>query len=460
MGRGGTDVKAIFTEALGLPEGAGRTAYLDKACGGDAGLRRRIEARLAAHPRADDVHGPAGAARTGDGAKAGGGTDATEAIEPTDPPADATAGADPQATATSSHATDLDFTSDYSPALDGPPTTAHADGVALTPGTAIRYFGDYEIRRELGRGGMGVVYQARQVSLNRPVALKMIRAGLLAGDDELRRFQNEAEAVALLDHPGIVPIYEVGEHDGQHYFSMKLVPGGSLGRCWTATGTTRGPRRDWWPRRPRRCTTRTPAASSTATSSRPTSWSTTQGHPHVTDFGLAKRVEADVELTAVRGHPRHAGLHGPRAGLRPPRRRHDGDRRLRPRRRPLRAADRPGPVRRRQRGRDARRGPQPPARAAAQAQRGRAARPGDDLPEVPGEGPAPPLPDGAGPGRRPAGLAGRPADRGAAGRAGGAGLAVVQAEAGDCGPGSGGDPGGGRRGGGGDRPCRPAPTGR
>ncbi len=94
-----------------------------------------------------------------------------------------------------------------------------ADGVRM---------GGYLLIRELGRGGMGVVYAALQLGLNRQVAIKRIRRGALAAEADLLRFKGEAEVIATLDHPNIVPIYEIGEEDGEHYFCMKLFEGRDL----------------------------------------------------------------------------------------------------------------------------------------------------------------------------------------------------------------------------------------
>ncbi len=95
-------------------------------------------------------------------------------------------------------------------------------------GSMVRYFGEYEILEELGAGGMGVVYKARQAKLKRIVALKMIRSGEVANTKDLQRFEVEAKAAAKLSHPGIVPVHEVGVHDGRHFYTMDYVEGGNL----------------------------------------------------------------------------------------------------------------------------------------------------------------------------------------------------------------------------------------
>ena len=86
----------------------------------------------------------------------------------------------------------------------------------------------YELLDELGRGGMGVVYRARQLSLDRPVALKMILAGDQAGRSQVARFRAEASAIARLHHPNIVQIHDVGEQDGRPFLCLELIGGGSL----------------------------------------------------------------------------------------------------------------------------------------------------------------------------------------------------------------------------------------
>jgi serine/threonine protein kinase/Tol biopolymer transport system component len=174
---------------------------------------------------------------------------------------------------------------------------AAAATLTVQPSISLRYFGDYELLEEIAHGGMGVVWQARQVSLNRIVAVKLLLAGRFSSPEFVQRFRAEAEAAANLQHPNIVAIHEVGEHEGHQYFSMDYVAGQNLAQ--RAKGAPLPPEL---------------AADYLRTIAGAVHHAHQRGilhrdlkpsnilidaldQPRITDFGLAKRLGADSELT-------------------------------------------------------------------------------------------------------------------------------------------------------------------
>jgi WD40 repeat protein len=195
------------------------------------------------------------------------------------------------------------------------PATPRPAETPVSPDT-LRFFGDFELLGEVGRGGMGIVYKARQLSLNRVVALKLIAPEQLASPKALERFHTEAEAAANLDHPNIVPIYDTGTFEGRHFFSMKLIDGQSLAQRMadfllpmadSKSRLTAGLRSQIVSRQ-------SAIANLLVTVADAVHYAHQRGilhrdlkpgnilidsggQPHVSDFGLAKRVEGDSTLT-------------------------------------------------------------------------------------------------------------------------------------------------------------------
>jgi len=186
----------------------------------------------------------------------------------------------------------------------------------LPSGLHSRFFGDYEVLEEISRGGMGVIYKARQLSLNRLVALKMIQASHLFSAEARLRFRMEVEAVAQLNHPHIVPLYESGEQDGTHFFTMRLVEGGSLAEKCKVRGEKGEPSAQLSPRTSTLLLIKIARAVHYAHQRgilhrdlKPSNiLLDAQGEPHVADFGLAKMLARESGFTfteSILGSPNY-----------------------------------------------------------------------------------------------------------------------------------------------------------
>ncbi|MFN0130659.1 MAG: serine/threonine-protein kinase [Verrucomicrobiales bacterium] len=213
-------------------------------------------------------------------------------------------------------------------AEDPSPTLANEDAMAAENGAGAGRFGDYDLLRQIGRGGMGVVYEARQLSLNRIVALKMILGGDLASmsPPTVRRFKVEAEAAAKLTHPNIVAIHEFGEHDGLPFFTMQRIDGPCLDTEMAALALPSVAGKDSGKDIDKTAAGQAQVriAKLVATLARALHYAHEQGvihcdvkpsnilidnggEPHLTDFGIARLLDQDGQLTksGVIGSPRY-----------------------------------------------------------------------------------------------------------------------------------------------------------
>jgi serine/threonine protein kinase len=187
---------------------------------------------------------------------------------------------------------------------DGSPIPAAGSHAARTstsdaPLPKLRYFGEYELIREIARGGMGVVYEAKQTSLKRTVAVKMILGGVLASDEDVQRFRTEAQAAAGLQHPNIVSIHEVGVCQDQHYFSMDLVNGSNLAEL-VKDGALHHDEAVVCIQKLAEAVQYAHTRGTLHRDLKPSNILIDElGEPHITDFGLAKLLHDESDLTAT-----------------------------------------------------------------------------------------------------------------------------------------------------------------